>query len=59
MKIIPIKLVLPPDTGRFWSIESMQKWIDLLPPMYTIEAAKDEIGDVAIITEEQWEGLSK
>ena len=57
MKIIPIKLVLPPDTGRFWSIESMQKWLDLLPPMYTLKSEEDVYEDDAIITEEQWEGL--
>ena len=43
MKIIPIKLVLPPDTGRYWSIESMQKWLDLLPPLYEIKADKRNI----------------
>lgn len=59
MKIIPIKLVLPPDTGRFWSIESMQKWLDLMPPLYAIEADKDVIEDFGIITKEQWEGLGK
>lgn len=59
MKIIPIKLVLPPDTDRFWSIESMQKWLDLMPPLYAIEADKDVLNDFGIITKEQWEGLGK
>ena len=55
MKIIPIKLVLPPDTGRYWSIESMQKWLDLLPPLYEIKADKDNIGDLQVTAEKQWE----